>query len=219
MEPASFAVGIVGLAGLFNSRPEAINRAKDYRSFETDSQTLNAQFEADRLRFERWGHDVGLKSGRLSADHHELLDDEEIVSAVTGLLTSINKVCGPQGAPPQVGNDKARPSNDRAPGGLRRRKLNWAFRGKGERTWQMELFGKSVQQLHNLVPPDQAKDRLPVHRADAEHSGASQGIYPIRKLTRAKTHKEHGWLAEFRQFLAEITEKQGEFANPLTTSC
>lgn len=95
MEPASFAVGIVGLAGLFNSCLEALNRAKDDRSFETDSQRLNAQFEADRLRFERWGHDVGLESGRLSADHHELLDDEEIVSAVTGLLTSINKVCGP----------------------------------------------------------------------------------------------------------------------------
>lgn len=70
MEPVGIAVGIMGLAGLYSSCLDAVARAKDYKTFETDSQTLNAQFEADRLRFQRWGRDVGLERGQLSAGHH-----------------------------------------------------------------------------------------------------------------------------------------------------
>lgn len=222
MEPVSFAVGVVGLAGLFGSCLEAIDRAKDYKSFETDSQALNAQFEADRLRFERWGRSVGLEVGQLSADHHELLDDDRTVSTVMGLLKFINEVCSLHGASPQVGGDRAMPQSRKAfssvpphgipstGGGLRRCKLTWAFGGKGEHKSQVELFGRSVQQLHELVPPDQPKGWFPKNGAKAGSSNTSHGINRPNELIRAETQSNNEWLAQIQQLL---TEKEGKIDN------
>ena len=201
MEPASFAVGIVGLAGLFNSCLEAIGRAKDYISFETDSQALNAQFEADRLRFERWGNSVGLgPGGQLSAEHHKLLDDERTVATAMGLLAFINEVCSPHGVSQQeTTGDRATPWARKGfgpvsthglrstIGGSRRRKLTWAFGGKGEQKSQVELFRRSVQQLHELVPPG--------------------SIGPSSEMMQAGSQSSHEWLVQIQQFL---TEKEGE---------
>ncbi|KFA79119.1 hypothetical protein S40288_09965 [Stachybotrys chartarum IBT 40288] len=184
MEPVGLAVGIAGLAGLFSSCLEAIERVKDYRSFETDSQTLNAHFEADRLRFKRWGHSVGLELGQLLADHHELLDDERTVIIITGLLKFINDIL--HRTSPQEGRGKAKPSSSRAlgshdahsvVGGLRRRKLSWALGGKEEHSLHVELFRRSIQQLHNLVPPDRVKDnKFLFHRENTEPLDISHGI-------------------------------------------
>ncbi|CAH0047285.1 unnamed protein product [Clonostachys solani] len=197
MEPASFAVGIVGLAGLFSSCLEAIDRAKDYMSFETDSQALNAQFEADRLRFERWGNSVGLgPGGQLSAEHHKLLDDERTAATAMGLLKFINEVCSPHGVSQQeAAGDRAMPwarkgfgpvsaqALQSTVGGSRRRKLTWAFGGKGERKSQVELFRRSVQQLHELVAPG--------------------SMDPSNKMMHAESQSSHEWLVQIQQFLAE----------------
>ena len=201
MEPASFAVGIVGLAGLFSSCLEAIDRAKDYKSFETDSQALDAQFEADRLRFERWGDSVGLSpGGQLSTEHHKLLDDERTVATAMGLLTFINEVYSPHGVSQQeTASDRAMPWTRKGfglvrahglpstVGGSRRRKLTWACGGKGERKTQVELFRRSVQQLHELVAPG--------------------SLDPSSKTMQAGSQSSHEWLVQIQQFLAE---KEGE---------
>lgn len=59
MEAAGFAIGLVGLAGLFSSCIEAVARAHSYKSFSRDSQALNLQFSAAKLRLETWGPAVG----------------------------------------------------------------------------------------------------------------------------------------------------------------
>ncbi|RYP08950.1 hypothetical protein DL764_001561 [Monosporascus ibericus] len=59
MEPVGLAVGILGLAGLFSSCLEAIEKVHSYRAFGSDSHTLDAQFKAEKLRFGQWGRAVG----------------------------------------------------------------------------------------------------------------------------------------------------------------
>src|SRR5437762_8290269 len=65
MEPGGLAVSIVGLAGLFSLCLDVIEKVEKYKDFGTDSRTLIAQFEADKLRFKRWGEKVGFKNQKL----------------------------------------------------------------------------------------------------------------------------------------------------------
>ncbi|ROT37132.1 hypothetical protein SODALDRAFT_279597 [Sodiomyces alkalinus F11] len=194
------SVGLVGLAGLFSSCLEAIDRVKDYKSFSSDSSSLNVQLDAHRVRLERWGRDVGLDNGRLSADHDRRLDDNQTRSVVEELLAIINGTLGSDGRPGQTGSGHthldATLGNTKQPRtlegvGSRRRKLTWALGGKGDRTVQVTQLGKLVQLLHDLVPPDRAASTRPT--------------------------TDHGWLTEFHQTLAEFRQTLAEAQEPAET--
>ncbi|KAH7124364.1 prion-inhibition and propagation, helo domain-containing protein, partial [Dactylonectria macrodidyma] len=170
MEPVGLAVGIAGLAGLFSSCLEAVERVQSYGSFGADSQVLDTQFKAEKLRLEQWGRHVGFDRGKPLADHHQALDDPDISSAVRDLLLIIDNICNANGAsrrPLLAGTGLARASQAQpsrtAPSESKRRNLAWALGGKGERTEQVNLLGRVVQQLHSLVPPDGAKATRPGH--------------------------------------------------------
>ncbi|KAH6981486.1 prion-inhibition and propagation, helo domain-containing protein [Ilyonectria destructans] len=139
MEPVGLAIGIAGLAGLFSSCLEAVEKVQSYRSFGADSQVLDTQFKAEKLRFEQWGRHVGFDRGKPSADHHQALDDPDISSAVRDLLLIIDNICNANGAsqrPRLAGTglakdelfraSQAHPSRT-APSESKRRKLAWAF--------------------------------------------------------------------------------------------
>jgi hypothetical protein len=68
MEPASLSIDLVGVIDPLIGLTCAV---KAYRSFtpDSDSDALKAQFEVERLRFERWNRSVGADRGQLSADH------------------------------------------------------------------------------------------------------------------------------------------------------
>ncbi|KAH7124486.1 ankyrin-1, partial [Dactylonectria macrodidyma] len=67
MEPIGLAVGIAGLAGLFSSCLEVVEKVNSYRSFGSDSHVLDAQFKSEKLRLEQWGRAVGLDQGNKAA--------------------------------------------------------------------------------------------------------------------------------------------------------
>ena len=187
--------GIVfGVAGLYGSCVDAATRVQSYNSFSSDSQALNAQFQAERLRLEIWGDCVGLK--HLISSHEQVLDvslleqqlhtalqDSKILQAVEDLLSVIENICLANDSsaslkkPPRTnsGITSASPT-EQTRGSLagastknRRRKLAWAFGGKEERTTQIKLFCSLVQQLHNLVPVQDAAER----QSGDEKNGAS----------------------------------------------
>jgi hypothetical protein len=54
MEPISFTVGIVGLAGLFSVCLDVIDKVDSYKDFGVDSRAIIAQFDADRYLFTKW---------------------------------------------------------------------------------------------------------------------------------------------------------------------
>ncbi|KAK7426549.1 hypothetical protein QQZ08_007008 [Neonectria magnoliae] len=187
METVGLVVGVAGLAGLFTSCLEAVDKVQSYQTFGTDSHVLDTRFKVAKARFERWGTGVGIEQGRLLPNHHSLLDDKDTSTVVTDVLDIIIKaIC-------DASNTSLRRTRTAGPGDdqgthrprhpapeSRRRKMAWALRGKGGRTEQVELFEKLVEELHHLVPPD-----------TGEH-------------TRTETTPGHGWPLEIRRILARM---------------
>ncbi|KAJ5811220.1 hypothetical protein N7447_010736 [Penicillium robsamsonii] len=89
MEP----VGIIGLAGLFSTRLEAVARFDSWKEYDSEFGSLVVQFKAQRLRLIRWGLAVGLESDEISYEHNALLGNPKIESSVKDLLSAINAVC------------------------------------------------------------------------------------------------------------------------------
>ncbi|WQF77075.1 Putative prion-inhibition and propagation, HeLo domain, HeLo domain superfamily [Colletotrichum destructivum] len=190
MEPAGFAVGVVGLAGLFSSCLEAIDKVQSYRSARADADVQDTLFNAAKARFEQRGRSVGIDQGRLLDDHHPALDDKGISTSVRNLLRVIIKfICDDSHASSRrstqvavLGDDLLGPHQSRPRHGPssepRRRKLAWTFWGKGDRTEQVNLFERLVQELHNLVPPRTAQGTRRIHNPDigpADAKVRSQG--------------------------------------------
>ncbi|BCS30162.1 uncharacterized protein APUU_80465S [Aspergillus puulaauensis] len=151
MEPAGLAVGLLGLAGLFNTCLEVVNKYDSWKGFGADLRSLTAQFETQKIRLERWGEVVGIQLDGLSDQHHELLDDPLILSNVKDVLLSIKDTCGLES---NVGPTTASGKHDHtgAPRGLRRQRLNWALRNKEKWIAQVAQFSSMVDGLHNMVP-------------------------------------------------------------------
>ncbi|KAM6517223.1 hypothetical protein FSOLCH5_008186 [Fusarium solani] len=175
METAGLVIGVAGLAGLFNSCLEAVDKVQSYQTFGIDSHVLDTRFKVARARFERWGPGVGIEQGKLLPDHHSALDDKDTSTVVTDVLHIIIKtICDASNAPPRR-TRAAGPGDDDSSGlhrpyavtsESRRRKMTWALWGKGGRTEQVELFEKLVQELHNLVPPNTGESTRRAHKPD-----------------------------------------------------
>lgn len=222
MEAAGLGIGIAGLAGLFSACLEAIEKVKAYKSFTSDADALNVQYDAHRLRLERWGRSVGLASGQLSADHHQRLDDSQTSSAIADLLRIINNILGSDGGSKPTRRGLTGLLQDAALGAgvdhprtrqgvteSKTRKLTWALGGKGDRTVQVKLLGNLVQQLHYLVPPQQADGTHPT--PDVSSGDTSRGTDPLSKVQTPETQSQPGWLAEIRQALAQVQGEIGAF--------
>uniref|UniRef100_A0A8H7TT20 ZZ-type domain-containing protein n=1 Tax=Bionectria ochroleuca TaxID=29856 RepID=A0A8H7TT20_BIOOC len=96
METAGLVIGVVGLAGLFNSCLEALDKLQTYRTFGNDSHILDTRFSATKARFERWGPGVGIERGQLMHAHHPALDDKDLSDTVAKLLhVIVEAICNP----------------------------------------------------------------------------------------------------------------------------
>lgn len=188
MEAAGLAIGIVGIAGLFNTCLDSLARFQSYKSSSADSHILDTRFRAARTRFEQWGASVGISQGLLLPDHYHGLKDENTASVIQDILHIIAKTICENGNAQQNLHQ-----NERFAGILqsRRKRLRWALGGKEDRTEQVEVFEKLVQQLHNLVSVDQNGHK---------HSG---------------DHKDEGW-SDVRQILLNM--EQGMKSKSLSTS-
>jgi ASC-1-like (ASCH) protein len=72
MEPAGIAVGLLGLTWLFSSCLAAVERVRWYKSFESDSKSLDARHNDARLQFAKWGQAVSFNHESLTVKHHPL---------------------------------------------------------------------------------------------------------------------------------------------------
>ncbi|KAK2027923.1 hypothetical protein LX32DRAFT_640428 [Colletotrichum zoysiae] len=174
MEAVGLAVGVVGLAGLFSTCLEAVQKFNSYKNFGRDSRFLASQFDADKHRFEEWGRAVGFKDGRLSDSHHPALDDVQKLEVVYGLLGSIQVFCSsaddvlyqqytqPDDEFAKGGSISARQFQPRrgAPTASRWRKATWALAGKTRQVGHVQTFAILVQYLYDLVPPNDASNAL-----------------------------------------------------------
>jgi hypothetical protein len=172
MEPAGLAVGVVGLAGLFSSCLDALQKLDSYKTASRDSRQLDAQLNATIHLFERWGEGVGINHEKLSDICHPDLDDPRTFAVVQGLLNSIGEFLQtanvtnreplqrhlPLPAPDQGFSSGAKIS--------RLEKTAWALRGKLKQTNQVQTLATLVADLYSVMPPTKApsytEDRPPI---------------------------------------------------------
>ncbi|KAK1579336.1 prion-inhibition and propagation-domain-containing protein, partial [Colletotrichum navitas] len=173
-----------GLAGLFSSCLEAVQRFDSYKNFGRDSRSLATQFDADKHRFEQWGRAVGFENGRLSDSHHPALDDAQKLTVVRKLLDSIQDFCSDaadalyqQYTQPDDGLAKSGSISPRqiqprygAPMASRWRKAAWALTGKTKQTGHVQTFATLVQYLYDVVPPDDRSDALSKRSTQSQDS-------------------------------------------------
>ncbi|KAK2761422.1 ankyrin repeat domain-containing protein 52 [Colletotrichum kahawae] len=92
IEPIGLAVGIAGLAGLFSTCIDAVERVDSYRDFKHNSHSLYVEFEAEKRRFEQWGSATGINKSTLSSAHHPALNDPQTLSTAKDLLSLIQNL-------------------------------------------------------------------------------------------------------------------------------
>ncbi|EXL60700.1 hypothetical protein FOCG_03523 [Fusarium oxysporum f. sp. radicis-lycopersici 26381] len=204
METAGLVLGVAGLAGLYTSCLEVVNIVQTYKTFRTDSHTLNTRFEVAKTLFEQWGLRVGIKDGRLLPYHHSGLDDENTSARVIDLLHIIIKTIRDDNNMPPYRTGAGRRDGEQTYTGMpgsRRQKLFWAIWRKGMRVEEVELFEKLVDQLDKLVP---SRERM--HLMEKPDPGRidafTQGIKDIQRIlariegeNRAEIRRElHFWL-------------------------
>lgn len=191
MEPAGLAIGI---AGIFSTCLDVIERVDSYRDFGVESRAIIAQFEADKLLFQQWGKYVGIDGVTLRDDHHKSFRDTAILSAVQKILSSIQEIAGspvetPFGQKHGFGpvNSRAKPDTSRhlpfqklLESSSRRTKVEWTLRNKTRFIAWSQQFGSLVDRLRALVPPESANgDNLMAEKTCHGIPPSVSGVYPF----------------------------------------
>ncbi|KAJ5787905.1 hypothetical protein N7457_002895 [Penicillium paradoxum] len=163
MEPAGLAIGILGIAGLFNTCLDLVDKFESWKDFENESHSLDTQFETHKIRLERWGKTIGFEQGSLANNHHKLLDEPRTLSNIQDLLLAIENVClyGDQPSQKPAPEAEKRGAREQISGRhpnsnmrveSKRQKLKWSWRNKVKRTAQVAQLSSLVDNLHSLIP-------------------------------------------------------------------
>ena len=172
MESVGLAVGVIGLAGLFSTCLDALQRVDAYKDFGRESRALAAQFEAEKLRLRQWGLTVGIDGNGVLEPHHPALDDNEMRARIVELLTIILEISGgsSEAEARNLFAADARRALDRLyftsqaqsirnlDSGSKRQKVAWALGGGVKRAARVQQFALLVQLLHRLIPLDRSKE-------------------------------------------------------------
>jgi len=182
MEVTGLAVGVVGLAGLFSACMESLSRFQTYREANSETHVLDTRFRAARARFEQWGVSVGISNGRLQPDHHRQLDNKETANLIEDILEIIAKtICDEPILQRTRLDHRIHAAQLRGPTQSRSKRLRWALGGKESRTEQINVFENLVQQLYNLIQPE---DKTP------NYKGLESAV----------------WIESIRQMLTKVEE-------------
>lgn len=184
MEAAGLAIGVIGIAGLFNTCLDSLSRFQAYKSSTADSHILDTRFRAARARFEKWGSGVGISEGQLLSDHHTGLDDKSTAGVIQDILHIIAKA---------ICDDDSVLQNEQFAGlQSRRKRLKWALGGREDRTEQVDIFEKLIQQLYNLVPvDDKGREQIGEHKSE-DWSDVRKVLLNIEQGMKSKLLRQVG---------------------------
>ncbi|KAK0718684.1 hypothetical protein B0T26DRAFT_856403, partial [Lasiosphaeria miniovina] len=199
----------IRLVHLFSACLQALDQFMVYREFGADAHHLETRFVAEKFRFEQWGMAVGFQQGKFFNGNDSALEDPQALSGVEQLLSSIKEICskaddafqepklGAHGLPrSQTGSHQsALPQSKKS-----------RFRDKVKYTAQVELLGKLVRRLQDLVPLNGSKNpRLERRGPMASHDAADDPT------------DDRAWATEFQQILVRI-EREMEAETRRTVS-
>ncbi|KAH7308871.1 hypothetical protein BKA65DRAFT_361242, partial [Rhexocercosporidium sp. MPI-PUGE-AT-0058] len=205
MEPISFTIGIVGLAGVFSACLDVIEKVDSYKEFSSESRSVVAQFKADKVLFMKWAQGVGIDKNTPKNGHNRF-DNEEINSIVQEILSCIqeifNKADGPNSFPDGIRFLTTRQKSQKPEGTISKKsKIGWSLRSKAIFISQVQQFGALVQRLYSLVPPDglaglgnvdkgTRDDGLTLNNKDAWFSNSQRVLMKLEKQAEHDIRKE-----------------------------
>jgi len=172
MDPISFAVGVVGLAGIFSVCMDVVDKVDSCKDFAVESRSIIAQFEADKFLFIKWAKDVGIHRDVPENSYHRYLDNSEVNLRVQWILSSVQEIfrktdstasnlrsvveAGPDSFPDGILFHNTLKKTEKLAGGISKRgRIGWSFRNKARFIAQAQQFGALVQRLQRLVPIDE----------------------------------------------------------------
>jgi hypothetical protein len=195
MDPFSLATGIAGfagLAGLFSTCLDVIERVDSYKDFGDESRAIITQFEADKLLFKKWAQNVSISQTKLEEGHHKSLNDPETFSIVGKILYSIHEIftkadttvsnLQPIGEADLRSQDLAllprgRVQHQSVQASIpKRKRIGWALRGKVKFIAQVQQFGALVQKLQDLTPLDETRKVASMRKGAVHDLGSLKGI-------------------------------------------
>lgn len=219
MEPVGLALGVVGLAGLFSTCLDAVERFESWRNFKGDSRLVQTLVQGQKLRLKRWGHAVGIDLGVVSARHHHALDDPQMLAMIRMDLLEIQSICTnvdsklPNAIDAKVEKvhgleSSATPRSSVFPDSKRRR-MKWALGDKAKFTTQTQTLASLVQNLHDLVPVetgDSLQPNLDVNSIDSVDGMYCQSTCLLPSLTEGTGSSllKDPWTTELKQILTRL---------------
>lgn len=91
METAGLVIEVAGLAGLFSTCLEVLDKVQAYQTSAVYLDALEARFNATKVLLERWRTSVGIDRRRLLPEHRPVLDNKDATETVTHSLHIIIK--------------------------------------------------------------------------------------------------------------------------------
>jgi hypothetical protein len=197
MEPISFTIGVVGLAGLFSVCLDVIDKVDSYKDFGIESRAIITQFEADKQLFTKWAQDVGISKDKPKENYHKHLDDPETYSIVQKILSVIQEIfsqtestmsnlqpvveVGPSSFPDGIRFFNMCQKSLKPQGAVSQRsRIGWSLRSKAKFISQVQRFGAFVQSLYGLVPPDRLSEPGHVQRdIIGDNMSSSSSMYSL----------------------------------------
>lgn len=218
MEIAGLGIGIAGLAGMFTTCLDVMERIDSYKDFGVDSRAIMSQFDAQKLLFKRWGTAVGFDDRRLQDDHHENLDDAATRVAVQNILSSIYEIAGgTDRMPPDkqyrsgLSGSQSEPTDSQQAwlekfrgDASHKTKIGWTLRHKARFLTLSQHFGNLVETLHNLVPPNTPTSLDSKTRETLRGNIASSGGASIESLGVDATSS---WYIDTQRILMDIERR------------
>ncbi|KAL9596193.1 MAG: hypothetical protein Q9179_004702 [Wetmoreana sp. 5 TL-2023] len=173
MEAVGLAVGVIGLAGLFNACKDAIAQFSSYKNADSDFRYIETRFLTDKALFDRWANGVGYAENQLDEIKFvsRLNGQDAVASVVRAILSSIPEILrSAEKASSAVRSQlpSIEPTNTAHSHGFSQRtptipdrkslsvstrtRIAWTISKKTKFNDQVEAFGVLVGKLYTLIP-------------------------------------------------------------------
>lgn len=156
MEVIGLVSGIAGLAGLFTTCMDVLDKVDAYNNFGSESRYLVDQFDADKLLLKQWATKIGFERkvpdpGKEEIEGASLFEDEEILACIGRVLVDIMGIFEEM----EAGIDKLHLSGrfgfEHPSQPSMRKKIGWALTGKLKFVHQIQQFEALLSRLYSLT--------------------------------------------------------------------
>lgn len=156
MEVAGFAIGIAGLAGLFSTCLDLMDKIIVARDAREDYQAAFSNFQACKILFEEWGKGADIDSGE-PKDPDKRKAAYHILATIEQLFTNASKLESRYGVSVPVREEASEKSEKSKSSMSLAKRARWAVRDKQKFDDLTALLATFTERLGQLVP---VKDKM-----------------------------------------------------------